>query len=99
MIGGRFVTAERPEAGHSATPRAEAGTPVHFGAVLRMVAVLTDPPTVRMVIDTGQSGHPRHRHWDDMWQRWSAGEPFHVPVTREEVEAAAEGRLRLQRAQ
>ncbi len=51
-----------------------------------------------MISETGQSGHAKHRHWDDFWQRWSAGEPVERPMECQQVEAAAAGRVILEPA-
>jgi penicillin amidase len=42
---------------------------------------------------TGQSGHPFHRHYDDMIDPWRNVEHHPMLWEREDVEAAAEGTL------
>lgn len=59
-------------------------------------------PSMRMVIDlsdlaastsmnTGQSGHAFHHHYDDMLAPWADGEQRPMRWVRDQVEAAAEG--------
>jgi penicillin amidase len=43
----------------------------------------------------GQSGNPASPHFNDLFQLWSKGEYHPLPFTRDAVEAAAEGTLRL----
>jgi penicillin amidase len=93
VIGGWFATEPVAERGHRTAIRSERGLPVTHGSALRMVAELTTPPTVRIVIDTGQSGHPGHAHWEDQAPLWRAGKPFRIPIARDEVERAATGKL------
>jgi penicillin amidase len=42
---------------------------------------------------TGQSGHPFHRHYDDMISAWQDVEQHPMLWTREQVETHAEGTL------
>lgn len=50
----------------------------------------------RMVLPTGQSGHPFSRHYDDQAELYNTGEYRTVPFTREAVEKAAYSTLILQ---
>lgn len=93
LIGRWFASPAFEEAGHGSTPRAESGVPVATGSALRMVAEMSDPPRVRMVIDTGNSGHVGHEHALDQYPRWRDGEPLHIPMARAEVERVASGRI------
>lgn len=98
VIGFLFETAAREEAGQSNTPRAERGDPAkHFrvtnGAGLRLIAEMTDPPTVRMVNDSGQSGHFGHRHLEDQYPLWSKGEPRVLMLSKEQVAAELDGAM------
>ncbi len=64
-------------------------------------------PSMRMLVDlgdlsnslsmhtTGQSGHPYHPHYIDMAPLWSTIQFHPMRWTRQQVEAAAEGTLRL----
>ncbi len=45
---------------------------------------------------TGQSGHPASKHYDDMIQKWLKGEFHPLLWSREQVEANAEARLKLE---
>jgi penicillin amidase len=68
---------------------------------------VTVVPSYRQVVDlgdfthsvamhtTGQSGHPYHRHYDDMIDPWRNIEYHPMLWTREDVEASAEGVLTL----
>ena len=68
---------------------------------------VTAVPSYRQVVDlgdftrsvamhtTGQSGHPYHRHYDDMIDPWRNIEYHPMLWTREDVEASAEGVLTL----
>lgn len=98
VIGFMFETAAREEAGQSNTPRAEGGdASQHFrvknGAGLRLIAEMTDPPTVRMINDSGQSGHFGHRHLEDQYPLWSKGEPRVLLLSKEQVAAELDGQL------
>ena len=65
-------------------------------------------PSMRMIVDmsgldaslavnpTGQSGHPYHKHYDDMIPLWINGEYHPMLWSRETVEAAASDVLVLQ---
>lgn len=98
VVGGLFETSAREEAGHSNTPRAERGDPnKHFrvtnGAGLRLLAEMSDPPTIRMINDSGQSGHFGHRHLEDQYPFWSKGEPRVLWLSKEEVAAQSDGMM------
>jgi penicillin amidase len=43
----------------------------------------------------GQSGNPESPHFNDLFELWSTGEYHPLPFSRQAVEAAAEGSLRL----
>jgi len=97
-IGFLFETAAREEAGQSNTPRAERGDPTnHFrvtnGAGLRLIAEMSDPPTVRMINDSGQSGHFGHRHLEDQYPLWSKGEPRVLMLSKDQVAAELDGAM------
>lgn len=97
-VGWLFETHAREEAGASGTPRAERGDPdKHFrvtnGAGLRLMAEMTDPPTVRMVNDSGQSGHFGHRHLEDQYPLWSRGEPRVLLLAKDAVEEKNDGMM------
>lgn len=95
LVGGLFSTPPMEEAGHSKVPRAEAGTPVNFGSGMRFLAELspTSAPRVRFALDSGQSGHHGHRHLADHYPLWSAGTPFVLPESLDEIMAQREGWL------
>jgi len=93
VIGSAFQTAQYEESGCGTCVRAESGFPVSFGAGMRHSAEMTTPVNVRMVIDTGQSGHFGSEHLEDLYPLWSAGQPFKVAPTKDEVNAALEGSI------
>lgn len=74
-------------------------------------AVVNSVPSMRQVIDlsnlqnsvavhtTGQSGHPFHRHYDDMIPLWQDGQYHTMHWERASLEGDAEGTLRLIPAQ
>ncbi len=68
---------------------------VFAGAVLRLIADLSDPIEVKMVIDTGTSGHFGHPDFYNQFPRWADNEPVEVVRPREELETEATGLLRL----
>jgi len=93
-----FSTTPIEEPGCSACPRAESGRQstneaITNGAVLRIAAEMSDPPVVRIVNDTGASGHYGHRHSMDANPHWSAGTPLHLAREKSDVESTVEGRV------
>jgi penicillin amidase len=95
LFGGFFTSEAHEEPGDSTAVRAEAGLPVTYGACLRMIVELSDPPVARLTLDTGQSGHPRNPHYMDQYEDWSKGAPRKLPTVRSEVESAARERIEL----
>jgi penicillin G amidase len=73
----------------SATLRSRAG------ASMRYVMDWSDPDGFRLNLTVGQSGHPLSPHFDDFLPDFLDGTPWIVPWSREAVEEAAKGRLRL----
>jgi penicillin amidase len=64
-------------------------------AALRSIFDLSGPDTTRAIVHTGQSGHRLSRHYDDLADRWAAGELLSLPMTAQAVDAAAVNRLTL----
>jgi penicillin amidase len=62
---------------------------------MRMIVDLSDLANSLMVHTSGQSGHAYHRHYADMTDLWRNIQYHPMLWTREQVEAAAEGHLRL----
>jgi penicillin amidase len=98
VIGFLFATDAREEAGTSTVPRAEGPDfnnkmRVRNGAGLRLVAEMTTPPTIRIVNDSGQSGHFGHRHLEDQYPLWTKGEPRVVSAKKADAEANREGAM------
>ena len=58
-------------------------------AALRSIFDLSGPDTTRAIVHTGQSGHRLSRHYDDLADRWAAGELLSLPMTAQAVDAAA----------
>jgi penicillin G amidase len=101
VIGGLFATAERPESGTGAAPRAEAADPTNglkcrFGAGLRLHAEMSAEPTIGMINDIGNSGHFGHRHLEDQYPLWTKGETRALLRAKDDVVAANDGQLRLE---
>lgn len=95
VIGGWWKIDAGPQAGWRDAPRAEVALPgtTPHGAALRLVAELSEPPVVRLVIDTGNSGQPGEDHWDDQTERWARGEPRALETDRGRLSVTAIGRL------
>lgn len=77
-IGAYFAVNGPEEPGCRYCVRSERSMPrTRVGAATRMLAEVTpEGPKLRMVIDTGQSGHAGHAHYGDQQALWAAGEPF-----------------------
>ncbi|MCP4499187.1 MAG: penicillin acylase family protein [Deltaproteobacteria bacterium] len=97
VVGGLFTTPKQEESGCHTCIRAEGRIPVTFGAGLRLQAIMTDPPSVRMIIDTGNSGHFGNKHLDDQYPLWSEGNPMKLPMSQSEIDAQLEGKIELRR--
>jgi penicillin amidase len=100
VVGGLFQTGEYEEGGARTAPRAESASPtnrlrVSSGAGLRHFAVMTPSPTVKMINDTGQSGHFGHRHLEDQYPLWTKGETRVLKRAQEDVAEKNDGLLRL----
>lgn len=98
VLGGLFQTAAREESGFTNTPRAEGSDfnkkmRIRSGAGLRLIAEMSEPPKVRMVNDSGNSGHFGHRHLEDQYPLWSKGEPRVLSFSKKQAEEAREGAL------
>jgi penicillin G amidase len=99
VIGGLFDTWYHEEGGMPSAPRAEAPNygrqlKVSYGAGLRLIAELKeDGAEVRMVNDSGQSGHFGHHHVDSQQPLWSAGTPVKLRLSKKQVEEVLEGSL------
>ena len=65
------------------------------GASLRTIFDLADADSTRAIIHTGQSAHRLSPHYDDLADRWQAGELLSLPLSEAAVAAAAVHRLRL----
>jgi penicillin amidase len=61
----------------------------------RLVMDLTDLDGARIVITTGQSGHPFDRHYNDLVDPWRTGGTVPLPFTREAIAAATVSTLTL----
>lgn len=53
---------------------------------MRQILDFSDLETARTIHTTGQSGHPFHRHYDDMIDRWAAVEYRNSEFSREAIE-------------
>ena len=61
----------------------------------RLVMDLTDLDGARIVITTGQSGHPFDRHYNDLVDPWRTGGTVPLPFTRAAITAATVSTLAL----
>lgn len=61
----------------------------------RQIANLADLPHSRSIHAPGQSGHPASKHYDDFLKPWLRGEHHPMLFDRDEIEANAEGTLRI----
>ncbi|HXW59902.1 MAG TPA: penicillin acylase family protein, partial [Myxococcota bacterium] len=73
LVGGFFRDQKREVAGTSASPLAEAGTPVRTGANLRLRVKMASPPEIHMILDSGNSGLPGHKNAFDQAELWHQG--------------------------
>ncbi|MGO9310363.1 MAG: penicillin acylase family protein [Spirochaetia bacterium] len=64
---------------------------------MRMIAALGDPDGLLIIGPLGQSGHPGHRHYDDMTRMWQEGNLVRIPLTEEGVRRATTEKLVLSR--
>ena len=99
LIGRLFETTPYPEPGCRTCVRSERASEsrqdaVGAGAVLRIIAEMFETPEVRVVNDSGQSGHFGHRHFSDLYPFWSGGLPVKIALEESELEAVVEGRVR-----
>lgn len=65
---------------------------------MRMIVDLNDLDASQTVLPTGQSGHPYHRHYDDMVELWLNGQYHPMLFSRAVIEDAAKDQLVLQPA-
>jgi acyl-homoserine lactone acylase PvdQ len=73
---------------------------VRHGAGLRLIAEMRKKPVVKMVNDSGNSGHYGHKHLDDQNPLWSRGEPFVLAVDKADLkDDALEGGVDLMPAE
>ncbi len=98
LVGGLFSLPGMAESGYDSTPRAEHPDfghrmRVRAGAGLRLIAEMTDPPTVRMVNDTGESGHFGSPHIGDQYPLWHDGKPRVISMDLAGAERAAQGAM------
>ncbi len=101
VVGFLFDTWSREESGSWTAPRAEGpdfnnGMRVRHGAGLRLIAEMRAKPLIRMVNDSGNSGHYGHKHLDDQQSLWSEGKPFPIAIAKSAlVDDVLEGSLDL----
>jgi acyl-homoserine lactone acylase PvdQ len=85
LIGGFFRDKKREVAGHSSSPMAESGLPVTNGANLRFLVRLTDPPELRFIIDSGNSGVVGNINAFDQAKLWHEGKTIKLATNYEEA--------------
>ncbi len=96
VIGGLFDLDFFPVRGCRNCVRADAGNhdsgdEVTKGAVFRIVAEMSDPPVVRMIGTTGQSGHFGDAAFDNFVERWDAVNPIEVHRPMSEIRDEQQG--------
>lgn len=76
IVGKLFKDKKRETAGSSSSPLAESGTPVIYGANLRLQAQMSIPPKINVVLDSGNSGAVGHKNSLDQAKLWHEGKVF-----------------------
>ncbi len=69
---------------------------VNWHPSMRMIVDMSDLDASQSIHPTGQSGHPYHKHYDDMFDLFLNGQYHPMLWSREAVEAAAAEVLILQ---
>lgn len=89
LIGGFFRDKRREVAGHSSSPMAESGLPVTNGANMRFQVLLTSPPKIKFIIDSGNSGVAGHHNAFDQASMWHEGKTLTLATSFEEAQKTA----------
>ncbi len=89
LIGAQFATPTAPLAGSGQTPN------VASFVSMRHIATPGNWDATRHVIPLGQSGDPRSPHFKDQFEVWRTGEPQVFPFSKDAVEKAAVGSVRM----
>ncbi len=95
VVGGFFRDKRREVAGSGSSPLAEIGMPVVYGANLRFQAIMSDPPVLRAVLDTGTSGDRDHENSLDQSLLWHQGKLIDLAKDWSEAETKAKSRFYL----
>jgi penicillin amidase len=74
VLGRMFQDKKREVAGTGDAIMAEVGLPVIYGANLRFIAHMSTPPTLEMILDSGNSGQVSTKHAFDQAELWHRGE-------------------------
>lgn len=69
------------------------------GSSMRQIADLSDSTSLLIIITSGESGQPLHRHYNDQAQMWLNGEYHHLIMDRSEIERSGWDLLTLQPTQ
>lgn len=69
------------------------------GASMRKIADLSDPTSLLVVITSGQSGQPLHKHYRDQTPLWLNGEYHRLSMNRSDIEQSGWDLLILQSSQ
>ena len=91
--GGDFTLLRAQSRGRGPDPHA-----VVNAAGLRMVVDFAEPDASRIVVATGQSGHPLSRHYDDLSELWRRGDSIRMSLDPADAEAGALGQTFLRPA-
>lgn len=70
--------------------------PTVHGVSLRLLFDLASPDSTRAILPTGQSGNFFSSSYDDMFEKWHAGETVPLPMSRTAVEAVTTSQLELE---
>lgn len=89
LIGRFFRDKRREVAGHSSAPMAESGLPVTNGANMRFQVLLTSPPQIKFIIDSGNSGVAGHHNAFDQASMWHEGKTLTLATNWEEAQKTA----------
>ncbi|MDQ4078608.1 MAG: penicillin acylase family protein [Chloroflexota bacterium] len=82
-----------PNTDFSVVQRYQESAPIGAGA--RLIADVSDWDTYRLSLAGGNSGHPASPHYADLLPTWLDGDLVPLPWSRDAVEQAAAGTLRL----
>ncbi|MCP4501404.1 MAG: penicillin acylase family protein [Deltaproteobacteria bacterium] len=95
LLGWAFKGGRTQQDGHYTAVRAESGTPITRGASLRLLAEMTTPTEISLVLDLGQSGHRFHENERDQFGEWNSALPIPRWVTPNDPRVEVRGEMLL----